>query len=52
MKIKDLIKILESAPDKNRDVYIPNKGKSGWYATSKIGSNFDDNNDLELYVKA
>lgn len=50
MKIKELLKILKEAPDKEKEVYIPNKGKSGWYSTTKIGYNFDDHCDLDLYV--
>lgn len=58
MKIKSLIKILESAPDKERNVYIPHTmvmptSKSVHETTStEIGHSFDDNADVELYVIA
>lgn len=56
MKIKELLKILQNAPDKNRDVYIPHtlimptSGSIHQESSTKIGNNFDDNNDLDLYV--
>ena len=56
MIIKQLIKILETAPDKNKEVYIPHTmimptSKSVHQESStNIGHNFDDNNDLDLYI--
>jgi len=56
MKIKELKKILNQAPDENKDVYIPHTeimtiSKTICQSSStSIGNNFDDNNDLELYV--
>ena len=46
MKIKHLIRILQAAADKEREVYIPSIDGC---TTTKIGYSFDDNNDLELY---
>ena len=50
MKIKELKKILEKAPDDERNVFIPfcSPKKSG--EKINIGHNFDDNNDLDLYM--
>ena len=48
MTIKELKKILNSAPDNERDVYIPHRG----IQSTDVGFNFDDNNDLDLYVVA
>ncbi len=45
MKISELIKILQSAPDKNAEVYIQN----GDLLTNSIDFSFDDNNDVQLY---
>ena len=56
MKIKELIKILEQAPDKEQNVYIPHimimpKSKTvRQVATTSIGSNFDDDCNFEMYV--
>lgn len=56
MQIKELIKILENAPDKNREVYIPHteigeiSGSVLQTMETTIGYNFDDNNDLELSI--
>jgi len=56
MKIKDLKKILDQAPDDNREVYIPHTeimptSKTVYQTNStSIGSNYDDNCDLDLYV--
>lgn len=56
MKIKELLKICEEAPDKEREVYIPHTkimptSKSVHHDSSTtIGHNFDDNCDLDLYV--
>jgi len=56
MTIKQLRRILDSALDENRNVYIPYTmimptSKSVKETTSNsIGHSFDDNNDLELYV--
>jgi len=56
MKIKELKKILEQAPDDNREVYIPHTmimpTSQSVHQTSEtsIGFNFDDNNDLDLYI--
>jgi len=58
MKIKELKKILNQAPDENREVYIPHtivlptSGSVHHDASTEIGHNFDDNNDLDLYVIA
>ena len=58
MKIKELLKICEEAPNKEREVYIPH---TMFFPTSEtikktnstnIGHNFDDNCDLDLYVTA
>ena len=46
MKIKELITILQSAPDKEMNIYIENSEN---YFTTNIGFSFDDNNDLQLY---
>jgi hypothetical protein len=56
MRIKDLLEILENAPDQERDVYIPHteimptSGSVYRTSSTSIGHNFDDNCDLELYV--
>lgn len=47
MKIKQLMKICEQAPDKNREVFIP--GFDG-QKDLDVGYNYDDNADLDLYV--
>ena len=58
MLIKELQKILEKAPDKEREVYIPHtmimptSHSIHQESSTKIGHNFDDNNDIELYVCA
>lgn len=46
MKIKDLIKILELAPDEERELYVTGENRC-W--TTNIGFSFDDNNDIQLY---
>jgi hypothetical protein len=46
MKIKELIAVLKSAPDFERDVYIISMDK---YFTTSIGASFDDNNDIQVY---
>lgn len=48
MKIKDLKKILNQAPNENAEVYIP--GYDGSDRSCDVGYNFDDNNELDLYV--
>lgn len=45
MKIKELIKILQFAPDKEKDVYIESLGN---YFTTNIITSFDDNNDVRI----
>lgn len=45
MKIKKLIKILQLAPDKERDVYIESLENC---FTTNIISSFDDNNDIRI----
>ena len=56
MKIQTLLNILKSAPDKNREVYIPHiiimptTGNVHQEQSTEIGYNFDDNNDLDLSV--
>jgi hypothetical protein len=49
MKISELIKILQAAPDKNRDVYTESVGN---YYTTNLHFDFDDNNDMCLYEVA
>ena len=46
MKIKDLLSILQIAPDKEKEVWIPSIENE---RTINIGFNFDDINNLELY---
>ena len=46
MKIKDLLRILQTAPDKEKEVWIPSVENE---RTTVIGFNFDDINNLELY---
>lgn len=48
MKISELMKILQSAPNKNAEIYIQN----GDLLTNSIDFSFDDNNDLQLYEVA
>lgn len=51
MKIKDLLKICNEAPDQNATVFmetIDDNGNS--ISTKKISYNFDDNNDLDMYI--
>jgi len=61
MTIKDLIKRLESTPNKDRDVYIPHReiikpeptDTEVCYqdtTSTSIGVSYDDNNDVEMYV--
>lgn len=46
MKIKDLLRILQVAPDKEKEVWIPAMDNE---RTTFIDFNFDDNNNLDLY---
>lgn len=46
MKIKDLLRILQAAPEKDKEVWIPSTENE---RTTNIGFNFDDINNLELY---
>lgn len=46
MKIKELIKILETSDDKNMEVYIPSIENE---KTTNIWYNFDDLWNIELY---
>ena len=46
MKIKDLLRILQVAPDKEKDVWIPSMDDT---RTTFIDFNFDDENNLDLY---
>ena len=46
MKIKDLLLILENAPNKEKEIWIPSVSNE---RTTKIDFNFDDENNLELY---
>ena len=46
MKIKDLLLILENAPNKEKEIWIPSISNE---RTSNIDFNFDDENNLELY---
>jgi len=46
MTIKELQKILANAPDKDKNVYIPHHE----IQSTDIGHNFDDENELDLYV--
>jgi hypothetical protein len=48
MKIFELIRILQLAPDKDAQVYIQN----GDLLTNVINFSFDDNNDVQLYEVA
>lgn len=56
MTIKQLKAILDQALDENREVYIPHamvmptSKTVCWDSSTKIGHNFDDNNDLDLYI--
>jgi len=49
MKIKELIKILEKTPNKDRDVYILAGDNN--YVTN-IWTSIDDNNDIQLFEVA
>jgi len=49
MKIKELIKILERAPDKEREIFIFINGLPQDKSTD-IGYTFSDNNDIDLYI--
>ena len=51
MKIKELIKALKMG-DPEKEVYIPNEGKNGYEATTKVGYSYDDVGDIELYKVA
>ena len=46
MKIKDIIILLENAPNKEKEIWIPSISNE---RTSNIDFNFDDENNLELY---
>lgn len=46
MKIKHLIKLLQSAPDRESKVWIPSISHE---RTTNIDFNFDDFNNLDLY---
>ncbi|GHU60967.1 hypothetical protein FACS1894121_1770 [Bacteroidia bacterium] len=46
MKIKDLLRILQVAPDKEKEVLIPSFDTE---RTTYIDFNFDDENNLDLY---
>ena len=46
MKIKDLLSLLQLAPEKDKEVWIPSIENE---RTTNIGFNFDDINNLELY---
>ena len=46
MKIKDLLLILENAPNKEKEIWIPSISNE---RTTNIDFNFDDENNLELY---
>jgi len=48
MTIKQLKKILEKAPNENRNVYIPSYDGSD--RSLDVGYNYDDLCDLDLYV--
>ena len=48
VKVKNLKKILEEAPNDNAEVFIPGYDGSDRYCG--IGSNYDDSGDLNLYV--
>ena len=47
MTIQNLIKILEQAPNKNAQVFINRLPDN---PETDIGYNFDDNNDIDLYI--
>jgi hypothetical protein len=46
MKIKELINILETSLNKERNVYIESISKT---FTTDIDISFDDNNDIQIY---
>lgn len=46
MKIKELIKILQSAPDQERNVYVESVKND---FTTLLDYSFDDKNDIRLY---
>ena len=46
MKIKDLLRLLENAPDKDKEIFVPSISNE---RTSNIDFNFDDENNIELY---
>ena len=46
MKIKDLLLLLENAPNKEKEIWIPSISNE---RTSNIDFNFDDENNIELY---
>jgi hypothetical protein len=47
MKIKELLKILKEAPNKNAEVFIEGLPQD---KETEIGYNFDDHCDLDLYI--
>jgi len=49
MKIKDLLHLLQSAPEQDKEVWIPSIEDG---RTTNISFNFDDINNLELYESA
>ena len=46
MKIKDLLLLLENAPNKEKEIWIPSISNE---RTTNIDFNFDDDYNLELY---
>ncbi len=46
MKIKDLIALLQSAPDNEKEVFVESINN---YWNTNLDFDFDDNNDLRLY---
>ena len=46
MKIKDLLLLLENAPNKEKEIWITSISNE---RTTNIDFNFDDENNLELY---
>lgn len=46
MKIKDLLRILQAAPNKEKEVWMP---AFDGERTTYIDFNFDDENNLDLY---
>jgi len=46
MSIKNLLRLLQAAPDKDAEVFIPSIDNC---CTTSIGYSYDDVNNLELY---